>query len=156
MNNAYKIAVIGGTGKVGRYIASEALKNDYQVRMLVRNPEKLKYRDGRIEVVTGAVENIDTIELLLRDCQIVINCFGQPMRDTPMYSRVTRYTNNKRGHLMYMSIITLASILLWCSVIYELNKPSKKKNNRKIIFLASLASLSTLVITLSVFQKLLF
>ncbi|MGG2093724.1 NmrA family NAD(P)-binding protein [Bacillus sp. S13(2024)] len=42
MDNTYKIAVIGGTGKVGRYIASEALKNGYQVRMLVRNPKKIK------------------------------------------------------------------------------------------------------------------
>ncbi|MFD0769962.1 NAD(P)H-binding protein [Bacillus sp. CGMCC 1.60114] len=90
MDNPYKIAVIGGTGKVGRYIASEALKNGYQVRMLVRNPKKLKCSDDKIEVVTGAAENIDTIGQLLEGCQIVINCFGQPMRDTPMYSRVTR------------------------------------------------------------------
>lgn len=39
MDNPYKIAVIGGTGKVGRYIASESLKNGYQIRMLVRNPK---------------------------------------------------------------------------------------------------------------------
>lgn len=90
MDNPYKIAVIGGTGKVGRYIASEALKNGYQVRMLVRNPKKLKCGGDKIEVVTGVAENIDTIGQLLEGCQIVINCFGQPMRDTPMYSRVTR------------------------------------------------------------------
>lgn len=90
MDNPYKVAVIGGTGKVGRYIASEALKNGYQVRMLVRNPKKLKCSDDKIEVVTGAIENIDTIGKLLEGCQIVINCFGQPMRDIPMYSRITR------------------------------------------------------------------
>ncbi|OHX31129.1 NAD(P)H-binding protein [Bacillus mycoides] len=90
MGNSRKIAVIGGTGKVGRYIASEALKNDYQVRMLVRNPKKLKCNDDKIKVVTGSVENIDTIRQLLEGCQIVVNSFGQPMRDTPMYSKVTR------------------------------------------------------------------
>jgi len=35
-----KIAIIGGTGKAGRYIASKALEKGYHVRMLVRNPEK--------------------------------------------------------------------------------------------------------------------
>ncbi|HDR7624962.1 TPA: NAD(P)H-binding protein [Bacillus mycoides] len=90
MSNSYKIAVIGGTGKVGHYIASEALKNGYQVRMLIRNPKKLKYNDDKVEVVTGSIENIDTIGQLLEGCQIVINSFGQPMRDTPIYSKVTR------------------------------------------------------------------
>lgn len=90
MDNPYKIAVIGGTGKVGRYIASESLKNGYQIRMLVRNPKKLKYNDDKIEIVTGTAENVDAIRQLLEGCHIVINCFGQPMRDTPIYSKVTR------------------------------------------------------------------
>ncbi|MGG2134748.1 NAD(P)H-binding protein [Bacillus sp. S2(2024)] len=90
MDNPYKIAVIGGTGKVGRYIASESLKNGYQVRMLVRNPKNLKYNDDKVEIVTGTAENVDAIRQLLEGCLIVINCFGQPMRDTPIYSKVTR------------------------------------------------------------------
>ncbi|MFJ5714624.1 hypothetical protein [Neobacillus sp. NPDC093127] len=57
---------------------------------------------------------------------------------------------------MIMSIIILASVLLWGAVIHELSKPSKKQNNRKIVSLASLGSLSTLVITISLFQNLLF
>ncbi|MDR9797896.1 NAD(P)H-binding protein [Aeribacillus pallidus] len=39
---------MGGTGKVGRYIAKKALESGCQVRMLVRNPDKLAYRDDRI------------------------------------------------------------------------------------------------------------
>ena len=42
-----KIAIIGGTGKAGRYIASKALEKGYHVRMLVRDPEKLVFRDSR-------------------------------------------------------------------------------------------------------------
>lgn len=41
MDKPYKIAIIGGTGKVGRYIATKALQKEYQVRLLVRNPERL-------------------------------------------------------------------------------------------------------------------
>ncbi len=57
---------------------------------------------------------------------------------------------------MYMSIIILASMLLWGALTHELSKPSKKQNNRKIASLISLGSLSTLVITISLFQNLSF
>lgn len=90
MDNSYKIALIGGTGKVGRHIASRALENGYQVRMLVRNPGKLTLRDARIELVEGNVQNFEDIQKLLNDCQIVINTFGQPLKDKPIYSRVTK------------------------------------------------------------------
>lgn len=89
MDNSYKIALIGGTGRVGRYIASRAVENGYQVRMLVRNPEKLTFRDDRIEIVAGDVQNLEDIKILLKDCQIVINTFGQPLKEIPIYSSVT-------------------------------------------------------------------
>lgn len=57
---------------------------------------------------------------------------------------------------MYMSIIILASMLLWGAVIHELNKPSKMQSTRKIVSLTSLGSLSTLVITISFFQNIPF
>ncbi|USK57746.1 NAD(P)H-binding protein (plasmid) [Cytobacillus solani] len=89
MVNSYKIAIIGGTGKVGRHIAFRALEQGYQVRMLVRNPEKINFRDSKIEIVEGNVRNPKDIQKLLKDCQIVINTFGQPMKEEPIYSSVT-------------------------------------------------------------------
>ncbi len=89
MVNSYKVAIIGGTGKVGRHIASRALEQGYQVRMLVRNPKKLTYRDSKIEIVQGNVQNSNDIQKLLKDCQIVINTFGQLMKEEPIYSSVT-------------------------------------------------------------------
>jgi putative NADH-flavin reductase len=90
MDNSYKIALIGGTGKVGRYIASRAIQNGYQIRMLVRNPEKLTLRDNRIEMVVGNARNLEDIQKLLKGCQIVINAFGQPNKEDPIYSSVTK------------------------------------------------------------------
>lgn len=55
---------------------------------------------------------------------------------------------------MAMSIIALASTLIWIGAIYEINKPSKEQNIRKIITLTSFGSLSTLIITISFFQSL--
>ncbi|MGG3806475.1 NAD(P)-dependent oxidoreductase [Metabacillus fastidiosus] len=89
MKKTYKIAVIGGTGKVGRYIADIALQKGYQVRMLVRNPERLAHKNDRIEIVKGDIQDPELIYKLLKDCQIVINTFGQPVKEIPMYSEVT-------------------------------------------------------------------
>ena len=91
MNNQNKkIAIIGGTGKVGRHLAAIAIKNGYQVRMLVRNPEKITYKDEKIEIVEGHVQNIETLRELLKDCDFVINTFGQPSKEVPIYSSVTK------------------------------------------------------------------
>lgn len=90
MDHVNRIAIIGGTGKVGRYIATKALQNGYQVRMLVRNPEKITDKDERIEIIEGTVENINNLKLLLDGCHIVINTFGQPPKDEPIYSSLTK------------------------------------------------------------------
>lgn len=85
-----KIAIIGGTGKAGSHIVHKALEHGYQVRMLVRNPKKLTFKDSRVEVVEGNVQNTKDIHELLKGCQIVINTFGQPVKENPIYSSVTK------------------------------------------------------------------
>ncbi|PMC33677.1 NADH-flavin reductase [Bacillus sp. UMB0899] len=90
MDHSYKIGIIGGTGTVGRHIAKRAIQRGYYVRMLVRNPEKLLYKDNKMEIVGGQMQNIDTIRDLLKDCKIVINTFGQPPKEKPMYSKITQ------------------------------------------------------------------
>lgn len=90
MDHSYKIGIIGGTGTVGRYIATRAVQQGYHVRMLVRNPERLLYIDTKVEFVQGQIQDIDTIRDLLKDCKIVINTFGQPSKEKPMYSQVTK------------------------------------------------------------------
>ncbi|WP_235439762.1 NAD(P)H-binding protein [Paenibacillus sp. DMB20] len=90
MDNSYKIGIIGGTGKVGRHIATHAIQKGYQVRMLVRNPERVLCKNDKIEIVKGQIQDIDHIQELLKDCKIVINTFGQPTKEEPMYSKVTK------------------------------------------------------------------
>lgn len=55
---------------------------------------------------------------------------------------------------MNLTIISIASAIVWIAAIYELLKPSEKQNNRRIITLTSFGTLSTLVITISLVQSL--
>jgi putative NADH-flavin reductase len=89
MDNANKIAIIGGTGTVGRFIAKEAIQNGYQVRMLVRNPKKVAFKDDKLDIVQGDVQNEESLRTLIKGCDIVINTFGQPMTDVPLFSGIT-------------------------------------------------------------------
>lgn len=54
---------------------------------------------------------------------------------------------------MTMTLIIIASMLIWIAAINELIKPSKEQNNRKIITLTSFGTSSTLIITVSLFQS---
>jgi|GEM_PF-1625060 len=52
-----------------------------------------------------------------------------------------------------MLVITIVSSLIWIALMNELNKPSKKHNNRKIMTLLSFGTLSTVIITVSLFKS---
>ncbi|WP_332107924.1 NAD(P)-dependent oxidoreductase [Paenibacillus sp. URB8-2] len=84
-----RIAIIGGTGRAGRYLAQKALESGYHVRMLARNPDKAFIKDDRLQVIAGDARNIQDLRSLLEGCHAVINTFGQPAKDTPLYSSVT-------------------------------------------------------------------
>ncbi|WP_233277437.1 NAD(P)-dependent oxidoreductase [Paenibacillus durus] len=89
MKTTYQIAIIGGTGRAGRYLAKKALESGHSVRMLVRNPEKLTYHDDRIQIIAGDARDVSSIRSLLDGCNVVINAFGQPVKALPLYSEIT-------------------------------------------------------------------
>ncbi|WP_234414312.1 NAD(P)-dependent oxidoreductase [Paenibacillus sp. CAA11] len=85
-----KIALIGGSGKVGRYIPEYAAAQGLQVRMLIRNPAKVSYADSRIELIQGDAQNRESLLETLQGCDVVVNTLGQPEREpNPIYSKVT-------------------------------------------------------------------
>ncbi|WP_179106558.1 hypothetical protein [Terribacillus halophilus] len=57
---------------------------------------------------------------------------------------------------MFMSVITLASLVIWITASQELIKPSEKQNRQKIITLTSAGTLTTAAVTISLFQSLPF
>ncbi|WP_445488989.1 NAD(P)-dependent oxidoreductase [Niallia sp. 03133] len=94
------VAIIGGTGKVGQHLAKKALENGFKVRMLVRNPNKFKKYDDRIELICGDAQDEKAVHLLLKGCDTVINTLGQPVKEEkPIYSSVTSSILNKMSDL---------------------------------------------------------
>lgn len=76
MKNNIKIAVIGGTGKSGNYLIRELLRQSYNFKILVRNPENFQLRNPLMEIVEGNVNNSQTVRDLIRGCDAVISTLG--------------------------------------------------------------------------------
>jgi uncharacterized protein YbjT (DUF2867 family) len=48
-----QITILGSTGQVGKAVVIEALKSGYEVKVLVRNPDKLGDLKEKVEIVEG-------------------------------------------------------------------------------------------------------
>jgi putative NADH-flavin reductase len=57
-----KIAILGSTGFVGEILLAKALEKGYQIKTLVRNPEKLGVYKQRVEFITGNASQVDKLE----------------------------------------------------------------------------------------------
>jgi len=82
MKQSKKIAVLGGTGKEGKYLIDNLIKQGYEIKALTRNPEKLGNTSSSIEKITGNARNYESVYALLQGCDAVISTIG-PSRKEP-------------------------------------------------------------------------
>lgn len=45
MNKKIKVAVIGGTGKSGKFLVKKLIEQDFHLKVLVRNPDNFKLKN---------------------------------------------------------------------------------------------------------------
>lgn len=90
-NKSKLIAIIGCTGKVGKFLVQKALRNGFKVKILTRrSPDKLPDFGDDVEIVNGDAFNFSDIRVLLKGCDVVINTIGQsPNAKQPIYSSTT-------------------------------------------------------------------
>jgi putative NADH-flavin reductase len=91
MKKDIKIAIIGGTGKSGKYLVKAAVSGGFQIKLLVRNPAHLDFNDPLIEVIRGDVKDFETVRELTVGCQAIISTLGlgQPPSETSIFSQAT-------------------------------------------------------------------
>jgi len=91
MKNKLKIAVIGGTGKSGRYLVQELVKKGFSLKALVRNPENFKIKNDLVEVVYGDVRDYEIVKSLIEGCDVVLSTLGgTPLSEPTVFSKSTR------------------------------------------------------------------
>lgn len=91
MKNKLKIAVIGGTGKSGRYLVQELIGKGFGLKVLVRNPENFKVESDLVEVVYGDVRNYEIVKSLIKKCDLVLSALGgSPLSEPTVFSQATK------------------------------------------------------------------
>ncbi|MDC5811459.1 NAD(P)-dependent oxidoreductase [Vibrio europaeus] len=69
------IAIIGGTGRVGKQVIKEALVRGYQLRVLARTPSKVEAHPS-VTVIKGDALDRDSLDVLLQGAEAVVSTLG--------------------------------------------------------------------------------
>lgn len=91
MQQNQTIAVLGATGKSGKYLVNQLIDRGYAVRVLLRDPGKFTIRNSRIEIVQGDAREYTAIYRLLENCDAVISTLGQRRGEPPVLSLATTH-----------------------------------------------------------------
>lgn len=71
-----QITILGATGQIGKSTIREALKSGYQVKVLVRTPEKLGDLQNKVHVTEGDLLNAGAMAEAIRGSDVVLNLAG--------------------------------------------------------------------------------
>lgn len=83
-----KISVFGGSGRTGIHVIQQALVSGYEIKALVRSPEKLKINDEKLGVLQGDIFNISDLEPVIKGTEAVVSALGAPnLGRTHIYSQ---------------------------------------------------------------------
>ncbi|HEX2394570.1 MAG TPA: NAD(P)H-binding protein [Bacteroidales bacterium] len=106
----FRIAVLGGTGKSGKYIVDELIRNGTRIKLLVRTAEKAPEKHPLIEVVMGSARNHANIQRLLSGCNAVISALGPSGGETDICSVALRHVNTVMKQLNIKRYIEIAGL----------------------------------------------
>lgn len=90
MKQTIKLAIIGGTGKSGKYLVQQLLNQGFHFKMLLRNPENFLIKSPQIEIIKGDARDAQAVLSLIQDCQAVISAIGQPVGESSIFGDATR------------------------------------------------------------------
>jgi putative NADH-flavin reductase len=90
MNHKFKLAILGGTGKSGKYLVKQLLAQGFHIKLLLRDPDSFQLKSSFIEIVKGDARDYESIRSVIDGCQAVLSTLGQPRGETPIFSQATR------------------------------------------------------------------
>lgn len=86
MKTIRTIAVIGGTGKSGRYLVQQLLQRNYSIRLLLRQEHII---DPKITAIRGDASHPSAVQMLVNGADALISTIGQQGNELPVFSAAT-------------------------------------------------------------------
>jgi len=111
MNQNSKIAVIGGTGKAGRYLLQQLVSQNYSIRALTRNRHNLE-ETKHVEKVIGDVTDYESVYNLVDGCDALISTLGQTKGENPVFSLAAKNIVKAMENLNIKRYIVLTGLTL--------------------------------------------
>lgn len=118
----YIIAIIGGTGKSGKYLVENLLEKGYHLKLLVRNPENFTLQNPLIEVVKGDARDETAIDKLIEGTDLVMSTLGQPKGEKSIFSDAAKNIISAMNHYGIKRYIVTTGL--------SVNTASDHKNER--------------------------
>lgn len=71
-----RIALVGATGRTGQTFINRALKENYSIKALARDPEKIPQTSENLQVIKGDALNPDDVHMLVEKTDVVVSLIG--------------------------------------------------------------------------------
>jgi putative NADH-flavin reductase len=88
-----KILIIGATGRTGRLIVEEALKQGYDLNVLVRDKNKLPFNSKVIKVFQGTPTRRKDLADAMQGCEVIISALSIARVSDAPWSKITTPAN---------------------------------------------------------------
>ncbi|WP_241265074.1 NAD(P)-dependent oxidoreductase [Algoriphagus aestuariicola] len=106
----HRIALLGGGGRTGKLVLYHLINQGYQVKCLLRNPQKYQIESPLIEVVEGDALNPVAVKTLIQGCQSVISTVGQRKDEPLVASQATLNILEAMAELKIKRYVLLAGL----------------------------------------------
>jgi putative NADH-flavin reductase len=71
-----KVLILGATGRTGRLVVEDALKQGYDLSVLVRDKNKVSFSSKSIKVYQGTPTNRADLAAAMQGCEVIISALG--------------------------------------------------------------------------------
>ncbi|MFB6319113.1 NAD(P)-dependent oxidoreductase [Saccharicrinis sp. FJH54] len=120
------VFLFGATGDTGYEVLKRLVQDNHQVKVLVRNPDKLKLsatgkiKDGQVEVITGGVFDTDKLNINFRECDLIISALGTGTKNN--YTEI--YSQGGRNILSAMRLNGVKKLITITAGTIDMSDPS--------------------------------
>ncbi|MFC0878488.1 NAD(P)-dependent oxidoreductase [Saccharicrinis sp. FJH2] len=121
-----KIFLLGATGSTGREVLKRLIKENYNVKALVRNPTNLDLKElgqieeGQVELITGGVFEPEKLKEHFKGCDLVISALGTGTNNN--YTEI--YSEGGRNILAAMRITKIKKLITITAGLIDMSDPS--------------------------------
>ncbi|GAB3164940.1 NAD(P)-dependent oxidoreductase [Telluribacter humicola] len=116
------IAILGGGGKTGTYLVHELLNRDYQLKLLLRQPDHFTISSPSIHICKGDAIQYESIRELVQGCDAIISTVGQRPNEPLVASQATNHILRVMEEFQIRRYIAVAGL--------NLDTPTDQKSTR--------------------------